>query len=195
MIRFKKLTNNKKIVYGFFGSKGGVSKGIYKSLNCGIGSKDKKNNIKKNIKIVLNKIKSKSKKVYLPKQVHSNKFHFIQKTTNRKRVECDAIITKQTNTPIGVLTADCIPIILYDPKIEMISAIHAGWRGAFSGIVKNVVNFFVKKGSKKKNIEIIAGPCISQKNYEVKEDFIKKFLIKDRKNKVFFKYKKNKVFF
>ena len=169
MIRFKKLTNNKKIVYGFFGSKGGVSKGIYKSLNCGIGSKDKKNNIKKNIKIVLNKIKSKSKKVYLPKQVHSNKFHFIQKTTNRKRVECDAIITKQTNTPIGVLTADCIPIILYDPKIEMISAIHAGWRGAFSGIVKNVVNFFVKKGSKKKILRLLLVHVYLKKTMKLKK--------------------------
>ncbi len=79
MIKSKQLSKFKKINHGFFGSKGGVSKGIYKSLNCGLGSKDKKNNIQKNLNIVLKKIKSKNKKIYLPKQIHSNKFFFFRK--------------------------------------------------------------------------------------------------------------------
>ena len=110
-------------------------------------------------------------------------------------MKCDAIITKQRNIVIGVLTADCAPLILYDPKKEMISVIHAGWKGAIKGIVKKVIKFFIKKGSKSKNLIVVIGPCISQNNYEVKEDFVKKFLKIDKKNRLFFKFYKNKIFF
>ena len=195
MIKSKQLSRFKKINHGFFGSKGGVSKGIYKSLNCGLGSKDKKNNIQKNLNIVLKKIKSKNKKIYLPKQIHSNKFYFLENKSLKIRTKCDAIITKQRNIAIGVLTADCAPLILYDPKKEMISVIHAGWKGAIKGIVKKVIKFFIKKGSKPKNLIVIIGPCISQNSYEVKEDFVKKFLKIDRKNRFFFKFYKNKILF
>ena len=171
MIKTKKLSPQRSVTYGFFGSKGGVSKGIYKSLNCGVGSNDKKNNIKKNLNIVLKKLKSNTKKIHLPKQIHSNKFYFIKNKSIKNRFKCDALITKQINTPIGVLTADCAPIVLFDPNKEIISVIHAGWRGALSGIVKNVTNFFIKEGSKVESLEIIIGPCISQNSYEVKDDF------------------------
>ena len=195
MIKTKKLSSQRSVTYGFFGSKGGVSKGIYKSLNCGVGSNDKKNNIKKNLNIVLKKLKSNTKKIHLPKQIHSNKFYFIKNKSIKSRFKCDALITKQINTPIGVLTADCAPIVLFDPNKEIISVIHAGWRGALSGIVRNVTNFFIKEGSKVESLEIIIGPCISQNSYEVKDDFLKKFLKKDKKNKIFFKSKNKKYFF
>ena len=195
MIKSKQLSRFKKINHGFFGSKGGVSKGIYKSLNCGLGSKDKKSNIQKNLNIVLKKIKSKNKKIYLPKQVHSNKFYFLKNKSLKIRTKCDAIITKQRNIAIGVLTADCAPLILYDPKKEMISVIHAGWKGAIKGIVKKVIKFFIKNGSKPKNLIVAIGPCISQNSYEVKEDFVKKFLKIDKKNRFFFKFYKNKILF
>ena len=195
MIKSKQLSRFKKINHGFFGSKGGVSKGIYKSLNCGLGSKDKKSNIQKNLNTVLKKIKSKNKKIFLPKQVHSNKFYFLKNKSLKIRTKCDAIITKQRNIAIGVLTADCAPLILYDPKKEMISVIHAGWKGAIKGIVKKVIKFFIKKGSKPKNLIVTIGPCISQNSYEVKQDFVKKFLKIDKKNRFFFKFYKNKILF
>ena len=153
MIKTKKLSSQRSVTYGFFGSKGGVSKGIYKSLNCGVGSNDEKNNIKKNLNIVLKKLKANTKKIHLPKQIHSNKFYFIKNKSIKNRFKCDALITKQINTPIGVLTADCAPIVLFDPNKEIISVIHAGWRGALSGIVKNVTNFFIKEGSKVESLE------------------------------------------
>ena len=195
MIKSKKLSKFKNIKHGFFGSKGGISNGIYSSLNCGIGSSDKKNNIRKNLNIVLRKIHSKNDYIFLPKQTHSNKFYFLSKKSKKNRAECDAVVTNLTNYPIGILTADCAPLILYDPKVNMISAIHAGWKGAFKGIVEKVIKFFIKKGSKPKNIIVVIGPCISQNNYEVKEDFLKKFLNKERKNKIFFKFKNNKFYF
>ena len=195
MIRSKKLSKFKNITHGFFGSRGGVSKGIYKSLNCGIGSKDKKKDIKSNLKIVINKIKSKNRNIFLPKQFHSNKFYYISNMIKVKRIKCDAVITKSKNTPIGILTADCAPIILYDPKINMIAAVHAGWKGAYKGIITKVIKFFIKKGSKVNNMVIAIGPCISQKNYEVKGDFLKLFLKQSRNNIIFFKFSKRKILF
>ena len=195
LIKSKKLSKFKNISHGFFGSKGGVSKGIYKSLNCGIGSSDNKTNIEKNLKIVLKKINSKRKKIFLPKQIHSNKFYLIHKKITNKRIKCDAVITDQKKIPIGVLTADCAPIIIFDPKRMLISLVHAGWKGAFKGIVKKVITFFKKKGSNVKDLIAVIGPCISIKNYEIKKDFMKKFLKKNKKNKIYFKFSKNKIFF
>ena len=77
----------------------------------------------------------------------------------------------------------------------LIAAVHAGWKGALKGIIKKVINFMVKKGCKRSNITVAIGPCISQKNYEVKEDLKKKFLKKDKKNKIFFKKRKNSIYF
>ena len=104
-----------------------------------------------------------------------------------KKPKADAVITNQKHLPIAVLTADCAPILIYDKNNKMIAAIHAGWKGAFKGIVSKVVKFMIKKGCTPKNITAVIGPCISIKSYEVKQNFIKKFIKKDKKNKVFFK--------
>ena len=88
-----------------------------------------------------------------------------------------------------------MPILIYDDKEKVIAAIHAGWKGAFKGVIKRTVNFMIKKGSTSKNITAVIGPCISVKNYEVKKDFIKKLIKKDKKNKKFFKQIQNKYFF
>ena len=157
----------------------------------------KKKDISNNLKIVTKKIRIKQKKIILLKQIHSNKFFYIDKNFNFKkdRYKGDAIITAQKKIVIGVLTADCAPILLYDKNKNMISAIHAGWKGAYKDIVKNVVNFMLKKGCTTKTITAVIGPCISIKNYEVKKDFLLKFLKKDNKNKIFFIRKKSKIFF
>ena len=197
MIISKKLSKHKKISHGFFNRIGGKSKGIYKSLNCGPGSNDKKSKVKKNLQIVKNKICNRSKDVFLLNQIHSNKFVFIDKKfkSYKKRIKADAIITDQIKVPIAVLTADCVPILLYENTKNIIAAIHAGWKGAFKGIIKNVINFMIKKGCKNKNIFAAVGPCIGRNNYNVKDDFKKKFLRKDKKNKIFFSNKDNRIYF
>ena len=93
------------------------------------------------------------------------------------------------------MTADCIPILIFDKKIKIISAIHAGWKGAHRGIIQKVINEFKRKGSESKNLIAAIGPCISQKNYEVKNDFKSKFLKQSVKNKFFFKKVNNKTYF
>ena len=196
MIKSKKLSRFKNIEHAFFNKLGGKSTGIFKSLNCGPGSTDNKKNILKNLEIVSNKINTKSKKIVLLNQIHSNKFYYIGKNSSyNNKFDGDALITDKKNLPIAVLTADCAPILIHDEDREMIAAIHAGWKGAYKGIVKKVIKFMIKKGCSSKNITAAIGPCISNNNYEVKEDFKKKFIKKDKKNIIFFKRTDNKDYF
>jgi len=191
--RLKKETN---ISHCFFNRLGGKSKGIYKSLNCGRGSKDKRKYISKNLNIVSKKISNSYKKLILLNQIHSNKFFFVNDyKLKKKRLVGDALLTNRRKLIIGVLTADCVPVLLYDKKLKIISAIHAGWKGAYKGIIKKVVRYLKKRGSESKNIIAAIGPCICQKNYEVKSDFKSKFIKQSRNNKFFFKFVKNKTYF
>ena len=184
-------------MHGFFNRNGGKSEGIYKSLNCGIGSNDKKHKVRQNLKIVKRKFSEKCKDIFLVHQTHSNKFIFIDKNYKfrKKRVKADAIITNQKKIPIAVLTADCVPLLLYDKKKDIIAAVHAGWKGAFKGIIKNVLNYMKKKGCNSNNIIAAIGPCIRQNSYNVKKDFKKKFVKKSQGNRIFFKKRKNTIYF
>ena len=197
MFTSKKLSKFSEISHGFFNKNGGVSKGIYKSLNCGFGSKDKKTNIKKNLKIVKKRINRKSKEIFLVKQIHGNKFIFLDKNSKIKNrsIAADAIITEKERFPIAVLTADCVPILLFDKKKKIIAAIHAGWKSAFKGIIDKVIKFMLKKGCECKNITVGIGPSISKKNYNVKQDFKNKFIKKHKKNKIFFETRNEIIYF
>ena len=193
MIKSKELKKFKIINHGFFNSLGGVSSGIYRSLNCGFGSKDKKKNILNNLKIVSKKIGTK-KKIVLLHQMHSNKIHFIKKLSKNKLVG-DGLITKIKGLAIGILTADCAPILFFEPKKNIIGAAHVGWKGAHKKIGKKMINYFKKRGSKLNDIFAVIGPCISQNNYEVKNDFRAKFLKQSSENRKHFKIIKNKIYF
>ena len=197
MIKSKKLNRFQNIKHAFFNRIGGKSTGIFKSLNCGPGSADKKKNILKNLTIVKKIISPKSKKIILLNQIHGNKFYFIDKNSKilRNKFEGDALITNRANLPIAVLTADCAPILIHDEKTKMVAAIHAGWKGAYKDIVIKVINFMIKKGCSTKNITAAIGPCISVNSYQVKEDFIKRFTKKNKKNRIFFKRINNQNYF
>ena len=176
---------------------GGKSSGVFISLNCGPGSSDNNNNILKNLNVVSKKINIKSKKIFLLNQIHGDKFFFIDKNLKLKnnKFDGDALITNKRNIPIAVLTADCAPILIYDKNKKMVAAIHAGWKGAYKDIIKKVTRFMIKKGCSPNDITAVIGPCISVNNYQVKQDFIKRFIKKDDKNKKFFKKKGNKNYF
>jgi len=197
LIVAKKLKKFNSIKHGFFNRKGGVSSGIYKSLNCGIGSNDKKKNVLKNLRIVSKKIGCSPKKLVILNQTHSNKFSFIDKNYNfkKKRIKADALITNVKNVAISILTADCAPILFYDNKNKIIGAVHAGWKGAYKKILLKIVKYLLKRGSNLKNLYFAIGPSIAQKNYEVRNDFKKKFFKQDLKNKKYFKNIKNRIFF
>ena len=184
--KFKKFNN---ISHCFFSRKGGSSKGIYSSLNCGRGSNDNKKRINKNLITVTKKMKIKRKKLILMHQTHSNKVIIINnKNKNLSKFNSDGIITKIKGIGLGVVTADCVPIILFDTHNEIIGCIHAGWKGASTGIIENTIKKFKKLNSNNK-IFASVGPCIGKKSYEVDILFYENFVSKSRSNKIYFKYK------
>ena len=193
MFYSKKLIKFKEIKHCFFSRRGGYSKGLFSTLNCGKGSGDSKKNIIKNLRYVSKKMNVKYNDLVLMHQTHSNKVIEIKEI--RKKIFSDAIITKTKGLALGVLTADCVPILLYDVENKIIGCIHAGWRGAFSGIIKKTVTKIRKLNSKNK-IYASVGPCINKKSYEVDLSFYKKFISKTLKNKKYFSKKnKKKMFF
>ena len=197
MIKSKKLSKFHQINHCFFDKRGGKSIGIYKSLNCGMGSSDTKKNVLNNLKIVCKKINCSSKNLILLNQIHSSKFYFINKNYKfkKKKLNGDALITNVKKIALGVLVADCVPVLIYDKNLKIISAIHAGWKSVYKEIIKKVVKFLIKKGSNTKNLVAVIGPSISEKSYEVQKDFKGKFLKKDKQSKFFFKIRKNKTYF
>tara|TARA_Y100000590_G_scaffold388755_1_gene463342 strand:- start:319 stop:1071 length:753 start_codon:yes stop_codon:yes gene_type:complete len=194
MILSKLLNQTNAVNHGFFNKKNGFSKGIYKSLNCGKGSFDNKKNVKKNLNYIKKKILSKKNNIALLYQIHSSKFFHIKKLPKKKLIG-DGLITNVRNLPLGILTADCAPILILDTKKKVVAAVHAGWKGAYKNIIIKILTRLVKLGSKKKDIIAVIGPCIAQNNYEVGKEFKDKFIKKNKKNLIFFKLKKRKNYF
>ena len=194
MFKSKLLNKFDEIEHGFFNSKGGFSKGIYESLNCGIGSKDLKKNVFRNLEKVAKQINTTKQNIILLNQVHSNKVINVRDIFKIRRIG-DGLITNRKKLALGILTADCAPILIFDPKKKIIAALHAGWKGAFKDIIGKTINKLNQKGSKSKDLIAVVGPCISIKNYEVKKDFLNKFLQKSKKNIKFFKLYNKKIFF
>ena len=194
MFYSNKLSQFNNIKHCFFSRKNGFSKGIYGSLNCGLGSGDKKENVKKNLDLVSKKMGIKKENLVLMHQTHSNKVIVIDKENQKnKKIIADALITKLEGLAIGVLTADCVPIILYDEVNQIIGCVHAGWKGAISGVIENTLNKFKEINNNNKIIAAI-GPCIGNENYEVGLEFYDNFLKDSEINKKFFSKKNNKKF-
>ena len=194
MILSKLLKKTDIVNHGFFNKKNGFSKGIYKSLNCGKGSFDNKKNIKRNLNYVKKKINSKKNDIVLMYQIHSHKSFFIKKFP-KKRIIGDGLITNVKNLPLGILTADCIPVLILDYRKKIIAAVHAGWKGAYKNIVIRILRKLITLGSDKNDIIAVIGPSIAQKNYEVGKEFKEKFVKKSKKNSIFFKLKQKKIYF
>ena len=191
MFYSKKLNKFSNISHCFFSRKGGFSRGIYSTLNCGMGSNDNNKVIKKNLEKVSKKMKINLKKLILMNQTHSNKVILITKKNWKiKKFNSDAIITKMPSFALGVVTADCVPIFLYDVKNKIIGCIHAGWRGASTGIIENTLAKFRKLNTNNKILACV-GPCIGKNSYEVDYSFYKNFINKSKKNSIYFS-KKNK---
>ena len=184
----KKLQKFKNLKHCFFSRKNGFSKGHYTSLNCGLGSGDKKENVLKNLNLVSQKIGCKDELLITLNQNHSNKVvYFENKSSIKNKLPGDAIVTKIKNVGIGILTADCAPILLYDPQKKIIGCIHSGWRGTLNGVIKNTIKKFKELDSNIDNLFAAVGPCIGKRNYEVKIDFYEKFINQNPKYEEFFK--------
>jgi len=183
----KKLQKFENIKHCFFSRKNGVSRGVYESLNCGLGSNDNRENVFKNLKLVSNKINCNKDSLITLNQKHTNQvIHFKNEISVKNKLTADAIVSEVKNVGIGILTADCAPILFYDPKKKIIGCAHSGWKGALNGIIKNTVKKFSELNSSNNDLIAVVGPCIDKKNYKVKEDFFNKFVSQDSNNKIFF---------
>ena len=178
------------IRYKFFSKNHGSSKGIYKSLNCGLKSFDNKKHVNLNLNLAKRTLFKQNKNLIIPDQYHSNKC--LIASANNPYPKCDALVTSDNSLILGITTADCLPIIFYDQKNYVIGIAHAGWKGLVKGVIQNTLKKMISLGAKKRSIKSIIGPCIRVQSYEVNEAFIEKlktqyqrFTIR-RKRKIYF---------
>jgi YfiH family protein len=190
----KKLSKFNNINHCFFSKNGGVSKNIYSSLNCGLGSGDEKKNVLDNLSIVSGKMGVNKDNLFSMNQTHSNKVVIINESNkNIQRVNADALITKIKNIAISVLTADCVPILVYEETNQIVACIHAGWRGTVNGIIENTLNQIISMNNDNQ-IYVAIGPCIGLKNYFVGEEFYDEFIQENKNNRTFFLPAENSKF-
>lgn len=177
--------------HGFFTRHGGISSGIYKGLNCGAGSTDQADAVKKNKLLVCDAMGVSTDKLVTVHQVHSADVIISTEPSNGLAQKADAIVSKSKGLALGILTADCAPILFCDPTSGVVGAAHSGWQGAIKGIAQNTITKMIEIGADIENIQAVVGPCISQKNYEVGAEFLENFLTDDQYNIRFFANGKN----
>ena len=159
--------------HGFFGRQGGVSTGVYKSLNCGPGSGDEPARVVENRKRVCLALGGSIDRLATPRQVHSAKVVATDKAfAPTERPECDGLVTRQPGLMLGVLAADCAPILICDPHNGVIAAVHAGWRGAVGGVLEAAIEAMGALGADPGKTSAAVGPCLSQSSFEVGPDVI-----------------------
>lgn len=163
-------------MHGFFTRAGGVSEGLYRGLNVGIGSSDNREAVDENRRRAAAALGAKPPVVSNPWQVHSADAVVIDRPYEGERPKADAIVTNKPGLAIGVVTADCGPILFLDEHAGVVGAAHAGWKGALGGVLENTVDAMESLGAKRDNIKAVLGPSISQANYEVGPEFVDTFM-------------------
>ena len=182
---------NSKIKHGFFTRLNGLSKKNFRSLNCNISNGDDKEVVLRNRSIAMTNLNLDKKKLILAKQTHSSKVIRVNKNNLNKNLEADGMITSLNDIVLGILTADCAPIFIYDNQNKFICCLHSGWRGTLNNIAKKGINLFEKYDVKRNNLIAIIGPCLGASNYEVDKKFEKKFVKKNIRYLKFFRNKNN----
>ncbi len=176
------------ISYGFFTRIGGVSTGIYKGLNCGTGSNDLPDNIIRNRYLVAKEIGVGSSNLLSTYQVHGSKVINVKKAWS-ERPQGDAMVTDKSGIALGILTADCTPVLFVGKKesgCAVVGVAHAGWKGAVHGVLENTISGIISLGAQKQTIKACVGPCIGRNYYEVSEDFIEPFIKHNKESERFF---------
>jgi YfiH family protein len=172
------------IAHGFFGRTGGVSGGIYASLNCGPGSGDDKAHVAENRRRVREAMGAGELNTLY--QVHSPNVVAVTGAWSGTPPLADGMVTATPGIALGILTADCAPALLADAEAHVIGAAHAGWKGAIGGVIEATVAAMEALGAQRNRIAVAVGPCISQANYEVGPEFIARFAAEDPANARFF---------
>lgn len=181
----KNITQYKGVKHGFFTRQGGVSDGVYASLNTGRGSGDNQKQIGENRARVRRALGAGA--LCSLAQIHSAKVVEVHMPwLPAEMPEADAMVTNRQGLALGILTADCAPVLFVDAKAGVIGAAHAGWKGAISGVVENTVKEMLKLGADIDNISAAIGPAIEQESYQVDSVFHASFISKDKHSERFF---------
>ncbi|KIC13922.1 peptidoglycan editing factor PgeF [Leisingera sp. ANG-DT] len=164
--------------HGFFTRKGGASSGIYRGLNCGLGSTDQREAVQINRNRVAAAMEVPPEHLNAVHQVHSADVQVV-KEPSQERPQADAMVTNVPGLALSILTADCQPVLFSDPDAGVIGAAHAGWRGTLDGVLEATLEAMEGLGARRENTAAVIGPTISQRAYEVGPEFFDDFMMQD----------------
>jgi hypothetical protein len=167
------------VKHAFFGREGGVSAGIYASLNAGTGSRDDAGAVRENRRRIAAAFGAPAEHLIGVHQVHSPHAVFVEEPWSGERPHADALVTTAPGLVLSVLTADCAPVLLADEIAGVIAAAHAGWKGALAGVLERAVALMQRHGAEPARIAAAIGPCIHQASYEVGPEFEARFAAAD----------------
>jgi YfiH family protein len=188
MIKLDVLEKLPGIRHGFMTRAGGVSEGIYDSLNCGLGSDDDLERVRENRRRVLKLAGIPARTLLTAHQIHSPDVLVVEEEWHDgSRPKVDALVTKRANIAIAASSADCVPVLFADAHARVVAAAHAGWRGAIAGVLQATVKRMCALGATPERIHAGVGPCIGAASYEVGPEFPAPFLAQDPANARFFR--------
>jgi YfiH family protein len=172
----------------FFTREGGVSEGLYAALNCGYGSGDDPEAVRENRRRAMDRLGFEPEALVTLYQIHSPTVVIVEEPWRPgESPKADGAVTSRPGIALGILTADCAPVLFADPEARVIGAAHAGWRGAFTGVLEETVAAMARLGAEPKRIRAAIGPCIAQPSYEVGPEFHARFVEADASNARFFR--------
>ena len=176
------------IRHGFFTREGGVSAGVFASLNCGLHSGDEVANVEENRRRALAQLGLAEDRLVTCHQVHGAEVVMVRAPWRHEdRPRADAMVTRVKGLALGILTADCVPVLFADEREGLIAAAHAGWRGALMGVIEATVAALMREGAVRDRLRAGIGPCIGFNSYEVGPEFPAPFLAQDPANAAFFR--------
>jgi len=177
------------VQHRFFTRRGGVSEGLYSSLNCGYGSGDSPDNVRENRRRVAATFALAEPDLLTLYQIHSTEVLTVgaERWTSPGAPKADGLVTDRPGVVLGVMAADCAPVLLADRSAGVIGAAHAGWKGALGGVVQATIAAMEKLGARREQVRAVVGPCIGPASYEVGPEFPAPFLVQDEANKTFFR--------
>jgi YfiH family protein len=189
MIQAHELAGLDGVQHRFFTRRGGVSAGLYSSLNCGYGSGDSPDNVHENRRRAAGTFACGEADLLTLHQIHSTEVLTVsdRRWTSPGAPKADALVTDRPGVMLGVLAADCAPVLMADPAARVIGAAHAGWKGALGGVVEAAIAAMEKLGARRERVMAAIGPCIGRDSYEVGPEFPAPFLVHDEASAAFFR--------
>lgn len=186
MITVSALNEVPRVRHAFFTRDGGVSQGIYDSLNCGLGSGDAPEAVRENRARAMQMMDQPAAALLTLYQSHTAEVVVVEEPWTGQGPVADAMVTTRPGVALGILTADCAPVLFADGRAGVIGAAHAGWKGALAGVLENTIAAMVRLGARPADMVAAIGPCIAQRSYEVGPEFPAPFLAQGDDNEQFF---------